>query len=249
MLVSFLIVWLCHSQVNCLLQEVQYPKLQELPYPKTEDKKLVENCEKGNINYVKSRVESDGIETVLDSYYDWSYNDRIGPIYTCIEVAVFKDQLDLVNYLLDQGEDVNRYCWTDSFLKSPLIIAAGKGLLPMVKLLIEHGADVNQFGSGYRPLHLVNSTTNTSEIIRTLCEQEVNVEAPDKFRGTPLRMAIRWRWLENIKELLRCGASLEDTQWGKTEQNEFEESLNSPNVEQAIKDGKKLFCYHLRQFG
>ena len=86
MLVSFLIVWLCHSQVNCLLQEVQYPKLQELPYPKTEDKKLVENCEKGNINYVKSRVESDGIETVLDSYYDWSYNDRIGPIYTCIEV-------------------------------------------------------------------------------------------------------------------------------------------------------------------
>jgi len=241
MLVFFFIVLLYYSQVNCLFQEVQYPK--------TGDKNLIENCKKGKIDYVKSRVKSDGIKTVLDSYYDWSYNGRIGPIYTCIEVAVFKDHRDLVKYLLDQGEDVNRYCWTDSFLKSPLIIAAGKGLLPMVKLLIEHGADVNQFGSGYRPLHLVNSTTNTSEIIRTLCEQEVNVEAPDKFRGTPLRMAIRWRWLENIKELLRCGASLEDTQWGKTEQNEFEESLNSPNVEQAIKDGKKLFCYHLRQFG
>merc|ERR1712212_379682 len=198
---------------------------------------------------VKSRVKSDGIETVLDSYYDWSYNGRIGPIYTCIEVAVFKDQLDLVKYLLDQGEDVNRNCWTDSFLKSPLIIAAGKGLLPMVNLLIKHGADVNQFGSGYRPLHLANSTTNTSKIIRTLCEHEVNVEAPNKFRGTPLRMAIQWRWLENIKELLRCGASLEeasdgwkqDTQWGKTEQNKFNESLKTANVQQAIKDGNELF--------
>jgi len=108
---------------------------------------------------------------------------------------------------------------------------------------------VNQFGSGYRPLHLVNSTTNTSKIIRTLCEHEVNVEAPNKFRGTPLRMAIQWRWLENIKELLRCGASLEeasdgwkqDTQWGKTEQNKFNESLKTANVQQAIKDGNELF--------
>ena len=89
-----------------------------------------------------------------------------------------------------------------------------------------------------------------SHCFRTLCENDVNVEAPNKFRGTPLRMAIQWRWLENIKELLRCGASLEeasdgwkqDTQWGKTEQNKFNESLKTANVQQAIKDGKELFC-------
>merc|ERR1712212_1027732 len=126
---------------------------------------------------------------------------------TCMCAATEGNQLNVVQFLIDQGDDVDKESGGKRCYQ-PLKIAAKKGYLSMVELLIGNGADVNHLGSRRHrdwPIH----HAATPEIIRTLVEHGANIEALDYDYITPLHRAIRSRQLENIKEFLKLGASLD----------------------------------------
>merc|ERR1712212_1297754 len=177
---------------------------------------------------------------------------------TCMCAATEGNQLNVVQFLIDQGDDVDKESGGKRCYQ-PLKIAAKKGYLSMVELLIGNGADVNHLGSRRHrdwPIH----HAATPEIIRTLVEHGANIEALDYDYITPLHIAIRSRQLENIKEFLKLGASLDKAtkrrdldklsntammngvyEKLKALQKKFDQSWNSTEVQKAISEGYHLY--------
>lgn len=94
-------------------------------------KKLIRNAIKtGDINAVKKLI-GDGIETL----------NTVTLFGTWLHVAVKKENLQIVQYLVKKGIDVNAKGGT--FDASALNLAAGSGNLEIVKYLIESGAELD----------------------------------------------------------------------------------------------------------
>ncbi len=75
--------------------------------------------------------------------------DRMGR--TLLMYAALRGNLDIVQYLIDNGSDVNA---KDKDNWQPIHFAAQKKNLLMVKLLLDNGADINaQHGDGGTALH------------------------------------------------------------------------------------------------
>ena len=59
--------------------------------------------------------------------------------YTPLRAAVSSNRADVVQYLIDQGADVN----LSGRESCPLTVAIQKGFFEIVKILVENGADLN----------------------------------------------------------------------------------------------------------
>lgn len=94
-------------------------------------KKLIRNAIKtGDINAVKKLI-GDDIEVL----------NTLTVFGTWLHVAVKKENLQIVRYLVEKGIDVNAKGGT--FDASALNLAAGSGNLEIVKYLIESGAELD----------------------------------------------------------------------------------------------------------
>ncbi|WP_102028692.1 ankyrin repeat domain-containing protein [Salirhabdus sp. Marseille-P4669] len=94
-------------------------------------KKAIRNAIKiGDINKLKQLIgDNNEILNTQTSFGTW------------LHVAAKKGHLEIVEYLIDKGIDINARGGT--FDASALNLAAGEGHLEIVKYLIEHGAELD----------------------------------------------------------------------------------------------------------
>jgi ankyrin repeat protein len=122
---------------------------------------------------------------------------------TPLALSVVNHQLDIAEYLLQSGADINtgyRTEWVDKDqhvkradlleICPPLHCAAILGSDDMVRLLVLHGADVNSaigsvMGSLVAPLHCASGNA-----VRTLIKAGADVNHKNEFGWTPLIYAI-----------------------------------------------------------
>ncbi|XP_014227341.1 uncharacterized protein LOC106652725 [Trichogramma pretiosum] len=149
-----------------------------------------------------------------------NYADEDG--YTYLHAACMSGNVQAANLLLSQGVDVN----LDTYVCSPLHIAARYRHPRVVELLLMRGADPNKLDAGQStPLHALTrlclcECTNgvqfcdkrkpVDEIIQTLIEYGANIEAPNRYGDSPLHLAVSRFDVQLVESLLAHGASLDN---------------------------------------
>lgn len=120
---------------------------------------------------------------------------------TPIRLAVLSGRVDILEYLISKGADINA---TGEF-GSALDAAAFEGNFEIVEFLLEKGADVNTTDTdGYTPLH---SAANL-DIVKLLLKKDANVNAKNTNGATPLHSAAERGRLELVKLLLKKDADV-----------------------------------------
>jgi ankyrin repeat protein len=119
-------------------------------------------------------------------------------------LACYNNQIHLVEFLLDQGANVNQIISSDGF--TPLYVATFHNNVEIVKLLLEKNADVNlPGGGGFTSFHCAIRDNNI-EIFKMLLEK-ANLNQPTNDGHTPLYFAIEIGNIEMVKILLEKNAN------------------------------------------
>lgn len=114
--------------------------------------------------------------------------------------------IDLANFLLDRGIDINI---KDKKGRTALHHAILNRRGEEVRYLLERGADIDsQDQEGKTALHLAIEN-NERELVKYLLEKEAYFDIKDKLGKTPLYLVTEKDDVETIKILLEKGASLE----------------------------------------
>jgi len=125
-------------------------------------KKAIRNAVKtGDINVVKKLI-GDDIEVL----------NTVTVFGTWLHVAVKKENLQIVRYLVEKGIDVNTKGGT--FDASALNLAAGSGNLEIVKYLIESGAELDVSLAKRNPLFGAIYGGH-QEVVKYLVQKGINV--------------------------------------------------------------------------
>jgi ankyrin repeat protein len=156
----------------------------------------------GDLDVIKNLVESNTIHV----------NQRLISFHeTILHFAARKRWLDIVEYLVEHGADIDEL---DNNAHTPLFDAAHHGAVHVVQYLISKGANIcAKARNGYTPLHAaVNS--NHIETVKCLVEQGADINALSNNNHTPLRHAVGSRAAgkgnyDIVKYLLDCGADKE----------------------------------------
>lgn len=140
-------------------------------------------------------------------------NDSGTPLHILLERRTYCEEevLNHAQLLLEHGADVNRQ---DKKNRSPLHLAIGKDWFKLARILLEHGADANADNAdGKTPLHLLSESQihdegDALDLIQLLVENgaAVTVNKRDRYKQTPLHMAIGRGWFTFAQILLERGA-------------------------------------------
>ncbi|KAL7938651.1 hypothetical protein V8C35DRAFT_288776 [Trichoderma chlorosporum] len=118
----------------------------------------------------------------------------------------FRDHMDLISLLLENGADVN---YTDMTDESPLLSAIYGGNEDVIKLLLDHGADTEYTTiDGTSPLSWALQINSTS-LIKLLLENGADAKYVDKRGKLPLAWAVQSQNEGLVKLLLEHGADVE----------------------------------------
>ncbi len=187
---------------------------------------LVMACGEGDLDFAKTLINS-GIDV-----------NGIGTEgYTPLMIAVSNDEVEIVEFLLQQGADINLTFngWTAlmeaadegalSSMKlllkagakvdyywtqdSPTAIsmAASEGHLDCIQLLLDNGANINGTGKSLPPLHIAAAEDRTA-IIDYLIAKGVNINKKDAGGRTALMYAAAEGQDNTIKKLIESGADI-----------------------------------------
>lgn len=128
---------------------------------------------------------------------------------TALHTASIRGHLDVVQYLLDQGADVEA---KDNAQLTPLHLAAWNNRLAITKCLLKHRADVNAksyvndvIKDGRTPLHFASEVGQT-EICRYLISKGAKVNAATTGGETPIYVASYLGQTDLVTLLLNHGA-------------------------------------------
>jgi ankyrin repeat protein len=133
---------------------------------------------------------------------------------TALHYAASRDDLDVIQYLLDNGADANTVSYED---RTPLhqALQAHLGNDPdIIRALLEKGADSNaRYRGGLPPLHmaLLSDWGCDTEIIRVLLEHNADGNATDDQQRTALHVSVDYNTdceVEVIQLLIDHGADL-----------------------------------------
>ena len=165
-------------------------------------------------------------------------------------VAASKNQIDKINFLLDNGADVNI---RNERGATPLNAACDKNALAAVQLLIDGGADVNtRTNRGSTPLVCaatgkgctiaVNTTYDFTNVAEILLDNGADVNLLN-----PLLIAARSGNVKMVKLLLAKGANINATD--ATGQNvlQIAEQQGHTNIVKFLKDYETVEAIHLLQ--
>lgn len=143
---------------------------------------FIKACIEGQLPLVKSVVDSaTGPELKKKLLQKRDEDERTGLHWACSG-----NRIDVADYLLRQGADVNSQ---DEANWTPLHIASSAGHEDIVRLLVEFKADVNcQTENGQTPLHYAASK-NHLEIGEYLLRNGANPNLADKAKQLPLHRA------------------------------------------------------------
>jgi len=141
------------------------------------DDDILQAAEKGDIETVKRLVQQDPkLIAAVDAQG-----------YSPLHKAAYNNRLDVVEYLLAQGADINAVSQSGS---TPLHGAASYGIIEIARLLIDKGAIVDKPNAGgYTPL-LGASAGGRGDIVRLLAEKGANINASLPDGRTSLSLAV-----------------------------------------------------------
>ncbi|KAF4120574.1 Ankyrin repeat [Geosmithia morbida] len=120
-----------------------------------------------------------------------------------VETAVACNNMEALEWLLNQGMDPNERCPKG---RSPLTTAIRDKRLDMIDLLISRGADPNKRGEDWPIFMAVHTPSILRRILHVLSE-------PRAFKGVVERAVVA-NQLESVKMLLAAGVSVEDKNGG-----------------------------------
>lgn len=162
-----------------------------------------------------SAGDIDRVRALITPAQDIDEMDTSG--MAAIHLAVLEHQLELIEFLIHNGADVNiavnsneaeRRFFTPLHNFSPLHIATNLNSLEMASLLISRGADVNQTtDDGQSPLHIAAMKGN-DRLAELLIGHGAHVNARDFEDYTPLHSAARYGRLGSVELLLSNGADI-----------------------------------------
>lgn len=128
---------------------------------------------------------------------------------TALHHCRFKDQIQLAQALLDAGADLNAsYVDKRINLGSPLLEAAGDGLVEMVEFFLGRGADKEKANALDRtPLDIAcHADRGNLATVKLLVEAGANLESVNFQEETPLFSALRSGKLDVVSYLMEQGA-------------------------------------------
>ena len=154
--------------------------------------------------------------------------------YTALQIAIRTQQYDSVEFLLDNGADINQ---RDEEQLTPLSLACGYEDSRIVNLFIKRGSNIDDDnGYGWTPLKLAASF-GSLEILEILLEHGANVNyQKNGTRYTVLACAIGIGDVDKVKLLIDYGADISGDK--KDTYLSLNDEYNSNNVEifNKIKD-------------
>ena len=145
---------------------------------------------------VKYECQGEDAKDISQSGVDVNQNECWNT--TTLEEAVRMGRLDIVEYLLRSGADVN--------MSNCLVEAVNCGEVNIVKTFLQAGADVNRCEqyAGENALTLATRNGNV-DIINLLIEFGADVNLPNFFNLTPLIIAIDHSHVTNARKTRRSG--------------------------------------------
>ena len=146
-------------------------------------------------------------QALLDHGARMELRDSFGssPLHTASLHAVNTEGMAFLNFILDQGADVNV---PNSSGYTPIFHAISRGLPDVVRALIDHGADTNATRvSDKIPLHTAASQGH-EPIVRLLLEHGADINAIDSDGATATHKAITHGHVGVVQVLLQSGADI-----------------------------------------
>ena len=151
-------------------------------------------CERGNI---------DVINILLEAGSDTDITDANGN--TCLQCSVLQGcSIEVLQTIIDHGAQVNA---TNKNGQTALMMASDCGYLNGINMLLRAGADPNVINAnGNTCLHFASCHGSSKEVLQTIIDHGVNVNATNKKGHTALMMASEFGHLDGIHVLLKAGA-------------------------------------------
>lgn len=104
---------------------------------------------------------------------------------TPLHLAIYRNDLKLINYLLSKGADVNKKCKDEL---SSLYQATEYGYPKLVELFLDHGAEINAGNDeGLTSLHIA-CLSNNETIIKILLQRGADISSMSKLNETPFSL-------------------------------------------------------------
>ncbi len=129
----------------------------------------------------------------------------VAPNYTPLHLAAIHDKVEVAQFLIGQGADIESKNDTGT---TPLHMAAIGGSYRIAKMLIEKGADVNASNDGkYTPLHWA-ARRGYKDIAALLLDNGADINARTAHDNTPLHWAANMGHTEIVALLLDRGCEV-----------------------------------------
>ncbi|XP_065208838.1 uncharacterized protein LOC135837476 [Planococcus citri] len=156
------------------------------------------------LHYATQYNHIDVVQILLKKEPHPDYKQILGG-YTLLHIAARNGSLEVVEYLLQKGANVNAKHDSNEI---PLFEAARNGHLEVVKLLILKGSQVNtRVLNGSAPLHMA-AVNGHKEVVEVLLTNGADLNIACKtFLNTPLHHATKEGHLEVIKVLMTYKAN------------------------------------------
>ncbi len=177
---------------------------------KTPRKELSEAIKNGNINKVKSLIETStiGIDEEKDTY---SYTS---PLTEAAENA----KIDIIKYLIEKGASINGIAKGPSplvkFIEGGIHLSF-ENLINAVNFMIENGANVNGCESDkYTPLMAACEHISSIDLIELLINNGANINAKSTKDDTAYLLSLRNNNIKAYRLLISLGANINETHKG-----------------------------------
>ena len=119
--------------------------------------------------------------------------------------AAYRGNLEVVQYLLDNGASINLQ---DDLGRVALIEAAIIGNLPVVECLLNKGAEVNVQNANKKTALMLAASRRHLEIVKYLVAKKADVNVQDKLGMTALMLASGNGHLDIVNHLVENGAKI-----------------------------------------
>jgi ankyrin repeat protein len=117
---------------------------------------------------------------------------------TPLQLAAEQGRMEIVEYLVEAGADVNAATDPASGEVTPLRAAIDNQDYLMARYLIEHGADVNHANEqGWRPI-MTAARVGNREIIQLLLDNGATLDVRTTDGSTPIRIASNYGWTDIV---------------------------------------------------
>lgn len=156
--------------------------------------------------------------------------------------ANIHNNIEIMQYLIDHGVDINQKCGTDGY--NLLNLECGSSNFTKVKFIIENGCDVNNADTeGNTPIHK-SIIFDRFETTQLLIANGADVNKQNNFLMTPLHLASLGWQLETVKLLIENGALQSinvQNHFGKTPLQLSLENENLAISKYLIENGAKIY--------